>query len=350
MTRDAHDHPPTHAHAHDHDHGHAHGNVHGHSLGHSHGHHDHHGHAHAVPADFGRAFAVGTALNLGFVVFEFAYGWHANSLALIADAGHNLGDVLGLLLAWFAATLARRPATATHSYGFRRSPVLAALANAGLMFFAAGAIGAEAVTRLLDPAPVLAPAMMWVAALGVLVNGATAWMFMAGAKRDLNVRGAFLHMATDAAVSLLVVVAGAVILLTGWLWVDPATSLVLVATIAFAAWGLLRSALRLALDGVPEQVDVDGVRHYLGELPQVVGVHHLHIWGLSTTEHALTVHLVVRGGDSATNVVDGNASNALLHTVHDALRERFGIGHATIQLEFEHAEACASEHGHEHAA
>ncbi len=303
-----------------------------------------------MPADFGRAFAVGTALNLGFVVFEFGYGWHANSLALIADAGHNLGDVLGLLLAWFAATLARRPATATHSYGFRRSPVLAALANAGLMFFAAGAIGAEAVARLLEPVPVLAPAMMWVAALGVLVNGATAWMFMAGAKRDLNVRGAFLHMATDAAVSLLVVLAGAAILVTDVQWVDPATSLVLVATIAFAAWGLLRSALRLALDGVPEQVDADGVRSYLGALPQVVGVHHLHIWGLSTTEHALTVHLVVRGGDSATNVVDGNATNALLHTVNDALRERFGIGHATIQLEFEHGDACASEHAHDHAA
>ena len=293
-----------------------------------------HTHAHTqVPTDFGRAFAVGTVLNLIFVLFEFGFGWYADSLALIADAGHNLGDVLGLLLAWFAAWLARRPATMRHSYGFRRSPVLAALANASLMLLAAGAIGWEAAHRLQAPSTVQASTMMWVAALGVLINGATAMMFMAGRKDDLNIRGAFLHMASDALVSLGVVLAGAIILFTGWFWVDPAISLILVATIAYGAWGLLREAMNLALDAVPEGIDFEAVQQYLRGVEGVADAHHLHIWGLSTTEAALTVHLVLR---------DGTQSNTLLQGVHERLRTQFKIGHATIQAEFESGAACVT--------
>ena len=309
---------------HSHDHGAA--RAHSHEAGTA------HAHSHR-PADFGTAFAIGAALNTGFVLFEFGYGWFANSLALIADAGHNLGDVLGLLLAWFAASLTRRPATTRHSYGFRRSPVLAALANASLMLLGAGAIGWEAAHRLQAPSAVEAPTMMWVAALGVLINGATAMMFVAGRKHDLNIRGAFAHMATDALVSAGVVVAGAIILFTGWFWVDPVISLVLVATIAYAAWGLLREAMNLALDAVPEGIDLEAVQHYLRSVEGVADAHHLHIWGLSTTEAALTVHLVLR---------DGTQSNALLLAVHEALRLRFNIGHATIQAEFESGDACVT--------
>ena len=330
MSTHSHDEHAAH-HAHDGHEAHA---GHSHAAAHAHGHSHGRAHAHAhTPADFGRAFAIGTGLNVTFVVFEFGYGWFANSLALIADAGHNLGDVLGLLLAWFAAGLTRRPATTRHSYGFRRSPVLAALANASLMLLGAGAIGWEAMQRLHGANAVDASPMIWVAAVGVLINGATALMFMAGRKDDLNIRGAFLHMATDAAVSGGVVLAGVIILFTSWFWVDPAISLVLAAAIAYGAWGLLREAMNLALDAVPEGIELETVQQYLQSVEGVADAHHLHIWGLSTSEAALTVHLVLR---------EGIQSNALLQGVHETLRVRFKIGHATIQAEFDNGEACVT--------
>ena len=287
-------------------------------------HHDHHhGHVHA-PASFGRAFAVGIALNAGFVVLEAAYGWFAHSLALLADAGHNLGDVFGLALAWAATFWAGRPPTPHHTYGWRRSSILAALGNATFLFISVGVIGWEAVQRLGHPATVDSRTMIWVAAVGIVVNTATALMFMAGRKGDLNVRAAFLHMAADALLSAGVVVTGIVIGFTGWGWLDPAVSLVLVAVITMGTWGLLRDSLNLALDGVPAGIDMPGVRAYLGSRPGVVDVHHLHVWGLSTCDVALTAHLVLTSGP---------VDHDLLESINHDLDHRFGIGHATIQFE-----------------
>ncbi|HWB96074.1 MAG TPA: cation diffusion facilitator family transporter, partial [Bryobacteraceae bacterium] len=291
------------------------------------------GHSHA-PAHFGTAFAVGVTLNSAFVVLEVVYGLFAHSLALVADAGHNLSDVFGLLLAWAATVWARRAATLRHTYGWRRSSILAALGNALLLLISVGVIAWQAVRRLRNPVAVESNIMIWVSAAGIAVNAITAWMFMAGRKGDLNLRAAFQHMAADAVISAGVVVAGVVIAFTGWLWLDPAVSLALVAVVVAGTWGLLRDSVDLALDAVPGGVDLAAIRQYLGGLPAVVDVHHLHAWGLSTSEAALTAHVVL-GAELA--------DNTLLATINRALRERFGIAHATIQFEIAGAADCPSK-------
>jgi len=290
---------------------------------HDHAGHHHHGHSHA-PADFGRAFAIGIALNGAYVVAEAAYGFLANSLALLADAGHNAGDVVSLALAWLAAWLSRRAPSSRFTYGLRSSSILAALANAVLLAVITGAIAWEAVLRLMTPQPAAGVTMMAVAAVGIGVNGVTALMFAAGRQRDLNVRSAFQHMASDALVALGVVVTGAAILYTHWLWLDPAISLVISAVIVWGTWSLLREALALALAAVPAGVDRGGVADYLAGLPGVIEVHDLHIWGMSTTETALTAHLVRPGA-----AVD----DALISEACAELKRRFSIHHATLQVE-----------------
>lgn len=295
-------------------------------TGHSHGDHAHTGHAHA-PTSFGKAFAVGTGLNLAFVLVEATFGVRAHSMALLADAGHNLSDVLGLVLAWGTAVLATRRPTARHTYGFRSSTILAALANAVLLLVAIGAIGWEAVRRFAHPEPVVAGTMVGVAVVGIVINTATALLFMSGRKHDLNVRGAFLHMAADAGVSLGVVLAGLAIGATGWLWLDPVISLAIVVVIAVGTWGLLRDSTNLALAAVPAPIDRDEVEVYLRALPGVTEVHDVHIWGMSTTDTALTAHLI------RPVVAD---DDALLLDVSRVLRERFGIAHPTVQIERGH--------------
>lgn len=313
-----------HHHSHDHDYDHH----------HDHGHH--HGHHHHTPGSFGKAFAVGIVLNATFVVAEVIYGLTAHSLSLIADAGHNLGDVLGLLLAWSATSLSKRAATERHSYGFGRSSVLAALANAVFLLVAVGAIGWEAVQRMIAPQAVNAAVMIAVALFGVVINGITAMMFVSGRQDDLNLRAAFTHMAADAVLSLGVVAAGIIIYYTQWLRIDPLVSLVLVVSIIYGTWGLLRDSLNLALDAVPGHIDVRAVTDYLRTLPMVTDVHHLHIWGLSTAEAALTVHLVVNDMSSGTLALAG-----IQHDLH----EQFHVGHATIQLELASGD-CADVHCH----
>lgn len=291
-----------------------------------HGHHHHGGHSHSdTPASYGTAFAIGVALNLCFVIAEIIYGRLAHSLALVADAGHNLSDVLGLALAWGAIMLSRRTPTKERTYGFRRSSILAALINAAVLLISVGAIAWEAVRRLSAPSGVEGKTVIYVAALGILVNGVTALMFMRGRKSDLNIRGAFVHMAADALIALGVAVTGVVILNTGWLWLDPVASLVIVALIIYGTWGLLRDSLNLALDAVPEGIDVDSIKDYLSGLPTCVEVHDLHIWGMSTTEAALTAHIVM-----AQSVCD----DALLAQTAKELHEKFGIEHTTLQVEF----------------
>lgn len=303
----------------EHGHGHAHG--HGHTDGHAHGHS--HGHSHA-PADFGRAFAIGITLNTAFVVLEAVAGFLSSSMALVADAGHNLSDVLSLVLAWTAATLAKRPASARFTYGYRSSTILAALANAVLLLVAVGVILVETAERFRDPQPVDAGLVMIVAGVGILVNTGTALLFMRGRKDDLNIRGAFLHMAADALVSLGVVVAAALIWWTGLLWIDPLTSLLIVGVIAWGTWGLLRDSVAMGLMAVPQGIDEAAVRRYLGGLPDVGEVHDLHIWPMSTTETALTAHLVMAAEPSG---------NGFLRDVAAELREHHGISHTTLQIE-----------------
>ena len=289
---------------------------------HDHDHH-HHGHHHA-PTSFGPAFAIGTTLNLGFALVEIGVGFYANSLALISDALHNFSDVVCLLLAWGAAWLCTRAPTASRTYGYRRASILAALANAALLVAATGAILTEAVQRLLAPQPIAAGIVMWVAALGIVINTATALMFMRGRAHDLNLKAAFLHMAGDAVVSLGVVVAALLIGWTGWLWLDPAVSVAVAIVILVATWGLTRNALNLALDAVPAGIDPDAVTSYLAGLPGVIEVHDLHIWAMSTTETALTVHLVRPNA--------GLDDQLLADAAHE-LDHRFGIRHATLQVE-----------------
>jgi len=288
------------------------------------------GHTHGDESH-GRAFAIGIGLNLVFVAVEAIYGIKAHSLALIADAGHNLSDVLGLVLAWGATVLARRLPTARRTYGMRRSSILAALANAVLLLVAIGAIAWEAVRRFSQPAPVSASVVIRVAIVGIVVNTVTALLFMAGRKSDLNIKGAFLHMAADAGVSAGVVLAGMAIAATGWLWLDPAISLLIALVILIGTWGLLRDSVNLAMDAVPEGVDTATVQRYLAELPGIREVHDLHIWGLSTTEVALTAHLVKP---------DGKSVDALLADTCRELHERFGIEHATLQVERERCAGC----------
>jgi cobalt-zinc-cadmium efflux system protein len=302
----------------DHAHDHA-GHDHGHAHGHSHG----HGHHHA-PADFGRAFAIGIVLNLGFVIAEVIYGFLANSLSLVADAGHNLSDVMSLALAWIASVLVKRLPTRRRTYGLRRSSILVSLFNAVVLLTGIGAVAWEAMQRLRHPEPVSSGVVMAVAAVGIAVNGFTAWLFVAGREHDLNIRGAFLHMASDAMISLGVVVAAFAMRSTGWLWLDPVVSLLIVIAIAWGTWSLLRESLDLALDAVPRHIEPSDVTAYLEGLPGVVAVHDLHIWGISTTDAALTVHLVKP---------DASIDDALLARINHDLRERFRIGHVTVQFE-----------------
>jgi cobalt-zinc-cadmium efflux system protein len=299
---------------------------------HDHHHHDHsHGHAghsHA-PDSFGWAFAIGASLNTAFVIAELIFGYAANSLALISDAVHNFSDVIALLLAWGAAWLSQKQPTQRHTYGYRRASILAALFNAGLLLVAVGGIVVEAINRLYAPAPVAGVTVILVAALGVVVNGGTALLFMRGRHGDLNIRGAYLHMAADAGVSFGVVVAAAVIMLTGWLWLDPAISLVIAAVVFWSGWGLARDSVNLALDGVPRGIELAEVSDYLGGLDGVSEVHDLHVWAMSTNETALTAHLVRPGG----------TDDAFLHHVCAELSRRFKIHHATLQVETS-SDAC----------
>lgn len=297
-----------HGHHHDHD-----GHDHAHSHGHSH-----------APADFGRAFAIGAGLNIAFVVVEAGAGIVTHSLALVADAGHNLSDVLGLLMAWGAAAMARQLPTARRTYGLRKGTILASLANAGLLLVAVGAIFWEAIRRLGAPEPLSPGPVMVVAIIGVIINTATALMFMRG-QHDLNVRGAFLHMAADAAVSLgVVVAAGVIMIMPAWTWLDPAVSLVIAAVIIAGTWGLLRDSLDMALDAAPRGIDPDAVRAWLAGRPGVTDVHDLHIWAMSTTETALTVHLTRP---------ENLDPDRFLHETAEALARTFRIGHPTLQIE-----------------
>ena len=300
----------------------------GHSHGHNHGHG--HGHDHG-PVDTGDwRYLVGLSVNLLFVLVEFTAGVISGSTALMADAGHNLSDVLGLAMAGGAAWLSRRQARGSLTYGYRKGTVLAALANALLLILACGWIGWEAIQRFIDPKPVASGIIMAVAGIGFVINLGTALLFLKDQHKDLNVRGAYLHMMADAAVSIGVVLAGGLIWMTGWSVVDPIFSLVIVAVILWSTWGLLKDSVNLALDGAPAGIAVDQVRAGLLAVPGVVAVHDLHVWGLSTTDAALTAHLVHERIDAP----------ALLSEVQALARERFGIGHVTIQLETEAMADC----------
>ena len=318
--------PHDHAH-HDHDHDHGH---HGHDHGHPHAGHGHHGHAHG-PVDTGDwRYAVGLIVNLAFVACEFGAGIYSGSTALMADAGHNLSDVLGLAMAGGAAVLARRAAGKQLTYGFGKATVLAALANALLLIFACGAIAFEAVQRLADPAPVQSGIVMIVAGIGFVINLGTALLFMRDQHSDLNARGAYLHMMSDAAVSIGVVISGAMILFSGWSILDPLVSIVIVVVILVGTWGLLKDSVNLALDAAPRGVDVAAIRAAFLALPGVSAVHDLHVWGLSTTETALTAHLVHDRPDAGTLLAEAQAM----------ARTRFSIGHTTLQLENEPMADC----------
>ena len=287
------------------------------------GHHDHHGHSHA-PDNFNRAFMIGIALNTGFVLIEGIYGWKINSLALLADAGHNLSDVAGLLLAWVAALAGRLRPDHRHTYGWQRASILAAFANAILLLVAMGALAWEAIGRLQTPGATEGVTIIVVAAVGVLVNGITAALFMAGGKDDLNIRGAFLHMAADALVSLGVVAAGALYLWQGWSWLDPVVSLSIALVIVAGTWSLFRQSVHLLFDGVPESVDLVAVDQWLNGLAGVEAVHDLHVWAMSTYDIALTAHLVMPAG---------HPGDTFFKEIAQGLHDRFGISHPTIQIE-----------------
>jgi cobalt-zinc-cadmium efflux system protein len=309
---------------------------HHHHHGHAHGHHHQDpGHGHA-PKDFGLAFAVGTGLNVLFVAVEAIFGLLAGSMALLADAGHNLSDVFALLVAWAASSLTRRAPTPRYTYGLRSSSILAALLNAVILLLAVGAIAVEAVQRFARPEPVAGMTVVAVAGVGILINAATAFMFARGRDKDLNVRGAYLHMAADAAVSLGVVLAGLAIVLTGWLWLDPLVSLVIAGIIVWGTWGLLRDSVNMALHAVPPGIDPGAVRQHLEQLAGVASIHDLHIWPMSTTETALTCHLVMP---------QGCPGDAFLASVTRSLHDEFGIAHATLQVERGEKE-CALEPDH----
>ena len=290
------------------------------SAGHDHG----HGHSHA-PENFNRAFAIGIALNIAFVAIEAWYGWKINSLALLADAGHNLSDVAGLVLAWGGALAGRLRPDARHTYGWQRASILAAFLNALLLLVAMGLLAWEAVGRLQSPEATEGWTIMAVAGVGIVVNTATALLFMRGRKGDLNIRGAFLHMAADALVSLGVVLGGALYLWKGWAWIDPVMSLAIAVVIVVGTWDLFRQSLHLLFDGVPEAVDPAKVRDLLLGLPGVAGVHDLHVWAMGTSDTALTAHLVLADA--------GAGSDAMLHAAEHALHADFGIRHVTLQVE-----------------
>ncbi|MGY4289487.1 cobalt-zinc-cadmium efflux system protein [Bradyrhizobium sp. LM2.7] len=313
-----HDH---HGHHHDDHGGHAHGHVHG--LGHAHVH---------APANFGRAFAIGISLNTALVVAEAVYGYIGNSTALLADAGHNLSDVLGLIVAWGASIAARRAPSGRFTYGLRASTILAALANAVFLLVATGAIGWEAILRLREPVPVAGITVMVVAGIGILVNGFTAMLFARGRKDDINIEGAYLHMAADAAVSLGVVVSAALIIWTGWLWLDPVTSLVICATILWSTTSLLRGSIAMSMAAAPKGTDLDAIKAFLLARPGVAAIHDLHVWPISTTETALTCHLVMPAGTTG---------DAFLMETAQLLKASFRIGHTTLQVETHPDSGCA---------
>ncbi len=286
--------------------------------------HDQHHHDHA-PASFNRAFAIGIGLNLAFVAIEAFYGWRVNSLALLADAGHNLSDVAGLVLAWGGALAGRLRPDARHTYGWKRGSILAAFANALLLLVAIGALVWEAVGRLMSPDPQAGAqgvSIMAVASVGIVINAATAWLFMRGRETDLNIRGAFVHMAADALVSAGVVVAGALTLWVGWAWLDPVVSLLIAGVILWSTWSLFRQSLHLLFDGVPDSVDLLAVRESLLALPGVTQVHDLHVWAMGTSQIAMTAHLITP---------QGHPDDAFYRAATDLLHERFEITHVTLQ-------------------
>ncbi len=291
-----------------------------HKHNHSGGHHHHH----VAPNKQGRIFVFVIILNMVFVVIEFSYGYIANSTALAADAGHNVSDVLSLLLAWSAIILTRKQPSQRYTYGLRSTSILAALANAMLLLVASGGIAWEAIHRFSQPPAVDSLTVSIVAAVGIFVNGLSAWLFMKSSKKDLNIRGAYLHMAADTAVSLAVVIAGVAIFYTGWYWLDPVISLVIVIVILIGTWGLLLDSLKLALNAVPEGIDVPAIHEYLNQLSGVTDIHDLHIWGLSTTETALTVHLVMP---------EGHPGDAFMDDIVHTLNEHYSVHHSTLQIE-----------------
>ena len=292
------------------------------------------GHAHRhAPANVNAAFGIGIALNLAFVAVEAFYGWKVGSLALLADAGHNLSDVIGLVLAWGGALAGRLRPDARHTYGFKRASILAAFLNALLLLVAMGSLAWEAVHRLQSPQPVAGVTIMVVAGIGIVVNTATALLFMRGREKDLNIRGAFMHMAADALVSAGVVVAGGLALWFGWTWLDPVVSLLIAAVIVVGTWSLFRQSLHLLFDGVPEGVDLHAVHSLLQGLPGVAQVHDLHVWAMGTSETALTAHLVMPAG---------GGDDAFLKHATDELHEHFEIRHVTLQVVREaFCEGCA---------
>ena len=309
------------AHSHTHDHSHGHDHSHSHGLGHSH-----------APADFNKAFKVGIGLNIAFVLIEAIFGVLSGSLALLADAGHNLSDVLGLALAWGGAVLAQRSPTKNYTYGLRRTTILAALLNAMLLLVAIGGIAWEAINRIGVDTQVESWTVIWVAGVGVVINTFTAYLFMAGRKSDINIKGAYLHMAADALVSVGVVVGGIIIMNTGWMFIDPLISIAIVVVIAIGTWGLLRDSVKLSLDAVPDNIDPEAVRNYLQGLPGVEEVHDLHIWAMSTTQTALTAHIVKP---------DPASDDALLQRICTELHDTYSIEHPTIQFERDGcAEGC----------
>jgi cobalt-zinc-cadmium efflux system protein len=316
----SHDHHSHHHHDHGQDHSHDHGHNHGPS----------HAHVHA-PASFGKAFAIGISLNTALVVAEAVYGYIGNSTALLADAGHNLSDVLGLVVAWGASIAARRAPSGRFTYGLRASTILAALANAVFLLVATGAIGWEAFLRLREPEPVAGLTVMVVAGIGILVNGFTAMLFARGRKDDINIEGAYLHMAADAAVSLGVVVSAVLIIWTGWLWLDPITSLAICVTILWSTTSLLRGSIDMSMAAAPKGTDLAAIRVFLLARPGVSAIHDLHVWPISTTETALTCHLVMPTG----------AGDAFLMETAQMLTTSFRIGHTTLQVETHPDNGCA---------
>jgi cobalt-zinc-cadmium efflux system protein len=286
-----------------------------------------HNHSHTVSPsaiNYNNAFALGITLNVAYIIIEAFYGLLIHSMSLIADAGHNLSDVLGLLLAWGAGYLAKSSATSKRTYGFRKSTILAAVVNGILLLIVVGGISFEALRKFLHPEPVPGITMMLVACAGVVINGMTALLFIKGKDKDLNIKGAFIHMAADAAVSLGVAAGGLLILFTGWMWIDPAVSILILVVITIGTWGLLRDSVLLTMDAVPEHIQTEDVRNYLRALPGVIDVHDLHIWAMSTTEYALTAHLIIPSVTSNDNFLCETA---------DILQHRFGISHTTIQIE-----------------
>jgi cobalt-zinc-cadmium efflux system protein len=301
-------------HPNQHDDGHA-GHLHSHGSAH---------HVHSPPNNYGNAFIVAIVLNTAFVAVEFTYGFISNSTALMADAGHNLSDVLSLLLAWGATILGRKMPSERYTYGLRSTSILAALVNAMLLLIICGAIAREAIQRFSQPPTVAGLTVTQIAAVGIVINGLSAWLFMRGSKGDLNIRGAYLHMATDALVSLGVVVAGITMIFTGWYWLDPTISLIIVTVIVVGTWGLLRESMQLALSAVPTNIDLPAIDCYLRQHPAVTDIHDLHVWGMSTTENALTVHLVMP---------DGYPGDAVMDEIMHMLSAKFSIHHSTLQIE-----------------